>query len=80
MNPSTTAPKNQVFLGLFGPGTLRPAIWNPAFGRWCVAMLEAKHHQNDWKDIQFKNELFNPSELLGWLPIENKPSRTHHHQ
>jgi len=74
MNPPETAPKDRVFLGRFGPGTLRPAIWNPAFERWRVGMLEAKRHHGEWKDIRFKNELFNPSELMEWLPVDDEPS------
>jgi len=77
MNPPTTAPKDQAFLGRFGAGTLRPAIWNPAFKRWSVGMLEVKQHHGEWKNIQFKNELFDPSELLGWLPIVEEPARAH---
>jgi len=70
MNPSNTAPKDRVFLGQFGPGTLRPTIWNPAFKRWCVGMLEVKQHHGEWTDIKFKNEYFNPSELTGWWPVD----------
>lgn len=74
LKSSDSAPRDgtQIF-GDFGYPWLQVAAWCEVSQRWAVATMQAVAEDDGKLDVYFETEYEKASELLGWMPLPEKP-------